>query len=651
MAQQIVKTEFFYDSLGRVIEDSQTFSGNERNWTHTQFTSYPVTQCEYPDGRKLDNTYDELYRRSLVEENSDGSDIASWQYFGPGRIVETKLKANDGGSPAHELYCTHLNNNRDRSAIQEGQTTPPWGTADSDRLGFDGAGRPIAKRWLLTDLNGTTNAYEDTAPKVGFTTEYDKASDKLYERELHAESRSHLYEPFDADNRPEGGYDSLDRLRQYQRGVLSSTGGPGNDGGGSITTPISLPNTDKSRAYTLDGLGNWQKTAYDPGLVGHWKLNDGSGTEAADSSGFDDDGTINGATWSSDAPPQAPSGSESLDFDGDDDHVSLSVSGRLDLNDNFTLAAWIKRDGTGAIIKRGLATTNNVDQQYILDVRGSDDKLRFMMGDGTSVGTVASDTALPTGQWVHAAGVIESGIRRLYVDGVEQADTNSNVLSSLTSTVQLLGARTTTGGEFDGLISDARIYDRPLSADEVAQLASQPPYESALVEVRQHNGLNQITRIDVGDSKTPFIYDAKSAYRDKVIEHAPAGYWRLGEWDGTTADDQASTPHDGTYTPNSGGAWTGGTLAQSGALDNDVATAADFNGDQRLCQRQRGQPARPDRRLLARRLDPRQRQRRHHQARHWVIRQREPAIRPPRQLQQQALVHHGRRHFECGDRF
>ncbi len=55
--------------------------------------------------------------------------------------------------------------------------------------------------------------------------------------------------------------DSANRLRQYQRGVLSSTIVPYRAGpGASITTPISLPGTDQTRTYGLDGLGNWKST-------------------------------------------------------------------------------------------------------------------------------------------------------------------------------------------------------------------------------------------------------------------------------------------------------------------------------------------------------------------------------------------------------
>ena len=115
----------------------------------------------------------------------------------------------------------------------------------------------IAKRYV--------NPSGGTPPPVvvGFSTEYDRASNKFYERALHAPDRSHLYEPF-VGGAPQGGYDSLDRLLQYQRGMLSDTGGFNNAGGGSISSAITLPGTDSARSYLLDGLGNWRNTAFTP---------------------------------------------------------------------------------------------------------------------------------------------------------------------------------------------------------------------------------------------------------------------------------------------------------------------------------------------------------------------------------------------------
>jgi hypothetical protein len=61
-----------YDSLSRVLEDSQTFGGNTRNVSNTAFVSYPVSEVTYPDGRTIENTYDILYRRTLVHDPAGG---------------------------------------------------------------------------------------------------------------------------------------------------------------------------------------------------------------------------------------------------------------------------------------------------------------------------------------------------------------------------------------------------------------------------------------------------------------------------------------------------------------------------------------------------------------------------------------------------
>jgi hypothetical protein len=139
--------------------------------------------------------YDLLYRRNSVTETSGGASIAAWQFFGN----RTALVTLGNG-----LACSFMNNAQTRSAIQSGQTTPGWGSITTDQLGYDGAARPIGKRY-----------FTGSSVIVGFTAAYDKSSNKLFERPLHAESRASLYDS----------YDSMNRLLDYQRGVLASGGG------------------------------------------------------------------------------------------------------------------------------------------------------------------------------------------------------------------------------------------------------------------------------------------------------------------------------------------------------------------------------------------------------------------------------------------
>ncbi len=125
----------------------------------------------------------------------------------------------------------------------------------------------IAKRYLSGGINSGTFAYNNTTPVVGNTTAFDPVGNKFYERALHAEDRSFLYQPVDNTGNvasPIPGYDSTNRLLQFQRGTLNSTGGYQNAGGGSVASSSSLPNADLSRSYDLDGLGNWRSSDYVP---------------------------------------------------------------------------------------------------------------------------------------------------------------------------------------------------------------------------------------------------------------------------------------------------------------------------------------------------------------------------------------------------
>jgi RHS repeat-associated protein len=254
-----VQVTFFYDSLGRSIEESPiTLGTGSRYVTNTAFTSMPATQFEYPNNRLVNSNYDALYRRRQVIEAATSAVIATWQFYGPGRIAEVVL--------ANGLTQSYLNNARTNSSVQSGLANPPWGNNSSDRLGYDGSGRNITKRYVSSTLNAQ-NGYANTAATVGNTAAYDRAGNKFYERALQAEERDNLYQPVDGSGNiatPAPGYDSVNRLLQYQRGNLSSTGGYQLAGGGSIETPITLPNTDQSRNYTLDGLGNWRATGFTP---------------------------------------------------------------------------------------------------------------------------------------------------------------------------------------------------------------------------------------------------------------------------------------------------------------------------------------------------------------------------------------------------
>ena len=86
----------------------------------------------------------------------------------------------------------------------------------------------------------------------------------------------------------------------------------------------------------------------------------------------------------------------------------------------------------------------------------------------------------PPGRWFHAAFTHDGvGTTRLYVDGALVADSRGHPLDpSPVDTPITIGAGRFSRypqqlrQHFDGALDDLRVYDRPLSPDEIAALAA-----------------------------------------------------------------------------------------------------------------------------------------------------------------------------------
>ena len=81
------------------------------------------------------------------------------------------------------------------------------------------------------------------------------------------------------------------------------------------------------------GLGGSAEAA----LVAYWRLDEGSGATAQDSSGNNHHGTVIGPAWAND-----PDRGWCLSFDGVDDYVSVPTAADLNVSAAMTVTAWIK---------------------------------------------------------------------------------------------------------------------------------------------------------------------------------------------------------------------------------------------------------------------------------------------------------------------
>ena len=86
---------------------------------------------------------------------------------------------------------------------------------------------------------------DDNSLVVGFEHTYDRASNKLSERNLHAVADSELYT-----------YDSAQRLTSFERGELNAN---------ADAVISASPHTPLHGNWSFDGVGNWTSVDGDTG--------------------------------------------------------------------------------------------------------------------------------------------------------------------------------------------------------------------------------------------------------------------------------------------------------------------------------------------------------------------------------------------------
>jgi len=213
-------------------------------------------------------------------------------------------------------------------------------------------------------------------------------------------------------------------------------------------------------------------------LVAHLSFDESSGNIAHDTSGKGNDGTLNGN-------PQWVAGriGGALEFDGNGDYVEIT---RI-VQDDFTLAAWIKTDTPGLSLGNqgyqgsGLIWSDigGVANDFILAVLGT--KLSFFCGNPDT--SVNSDTDIVTGQWVHVAATrsAQDGQIGIYINGQHEetlAHSNSSPLNALDTIA--IGGNVLDSRYYTGLIDDVRLYDHVLSMAEVLGAMEGKPWPYAL---------------------------------------------------------------------------------------------------------------------------------------------------------------------------
>ncbi|HUC01691.1 MAG TPA: LamG-like jellyroll fold domain-containing protein [Candidatus Paceibacterota bacterium] len=209
----------------------------------------------------------------------------------------------------------------------------------------------------------------------------------------------------------------------------------------------------------------------DASLVGFWPMDEGSGTVAYDDSGSNATGTWNGGQvgTASGYYSAGKIGSYAGAFDGSSTYLANTGNNpALVLTNAMTLVAWVKVNASGTDMK-----VISKRPSYVLTVFSNNIPETEIFIGGTSKDTrsASGGTTLVNGVWYQLAGTYNGSTLTTYVNGV--LDRQISVSGTMDSTAYVLDLGKTADGtnaNFNGLIDDARVYNRALSAAEIAAL-------------------------------------------------------------------------------------------------------------------------------------------------------------------------------------
>jgi hypothetical protein len=213
------------------------------------------------------------------------------------------------------------------------------------------------------------------------------------------------------------------------------------------------------RSATINLLDNDSTTASQP--VGWWKLDESSGTNAADSSGNGNTGRLSGGTW------QPTGGHIAGAIHLNAGNVVNCGTGASLNTPSVTVAFWMKPDAVASVIPLDkLPNTGAVGYAVKLRDTGS---IWFRVGAeaGAAIDVYGANGIYSSGVWTHVACTFDSqtGAMKMYVNGVlENHQPTYTVSLNASNTAFRLGS---VAEQYAGLLDDVRVYDVVLSASDI----------------------------------------------------------------------------------------------------------------------------------------------------------------------------------------
>lgn len=246
------------------------------------------------------------------------------------------------------------------------------------------------------------------------------------------------------------------------------------------------------------------------GLVGYWKFNEGTGTNASDSSGNGNHGAIDGASWVDGKYGKA------LSFDGTNDKVTIPNDSSITFtNQDFSLAFWFKsaENKDQIPLSKGLYATEG----WFIYVEATP-AIYLRLNKAGTTQKLARVTGFPViGTWEYIVFIRSGSSVSLYRNGVFQRTEATAWNDMATSTSDLLIGDYNGGGyNVHGIIDDVRVYNRALNETEITSL-----YENNYILEGSFNGSSSSSAYywDFGDYQN-FKYDFSYTFPNETLQRS-----------------------------------------------------------------------------------------------------------------------------------
>lgn len=206
------------------------------------------------------------------------------------------------------------------------------------------------------------------------------------------------------------------------------------------------------------------------GPLAHWKFDEGRGTTANDATGAGNIGTLfHGPQWASDETRASY-----LSFDGNDDRVSTLFTYALSESDDFTWSWWANQQSASDADRNALMVGNRyggTGSEALEFIKFTTTRGEFLNGSNLRYDY---EDIVP-GDWHHYTMVKTGNSYQWYLDGQPEGSPVTLAYSENDPLPFNIGGDdndSTAGGQgnehFEGFIDEVVLYDRALSAEEVA---------------------------------------------------------------------------------------------------------------------------------------------------------------------------------------